>query len=196
MMKTIKENSVYKYEIKKSQFITLLYKITSVDDVLVFLTESKKLYQNATHYCFAYSVDGLEKFSDDGEPGGTAGLPIMEILHQHDLVNVLCIVIRYFGGIKLGAGRLVRSYRKAANEAVKMNVLVELVPGYLIELTSSYEEQKQLDYILKDTSFQKQYSDNVIYSIFLEQSQISILLPYSYKIINEIQIEKESTTIS
>lgn len=114
-MQTIKENNSDKYEVKQSKFITLLYKINNIDDVNKYLQEAKNNYKDATHYCYAYKFDDIQKFSDDGEPGGTAGLPIMEVLNKRNISNVLCIVVRYFGGIKLGAGPLLRSYSKVAN---------------------------------------------------------------------------------
>lgn len=188
-MKSILENIVYTHEVKKSEFVTLLFKISSLDDVDKYLIDTRKNYPDATHYCYAYSVNGLEKFSDDGEPGGTAGLPIMEMLHQHNLTNVLCIVVRYFGGIKLGAGGLVRAYRKAANGAIKNSILIELVNGYLVEITVDYEEQKQLDYLLRDKKVTKQYSDKVLYEVEIEKDFITNIINYSYQIKNDIIIE-------
>ena len=103
-MYTIINNNKYVLEIKKSTFIALLYKVKSISEVEKYLGEVKNEYKDASHYVFAYIIDDKRKFSDDGEPGGTAGLPIMEVLNKHDLNYVLCIAVRYFGGIKLGAG--------------------------------------------------------------------------------------------
>ena len=105
--------------IKKSRFITKLYKINNVSDVENIINELKKEYKKATHFCFAYSINGQEKAFDDGEPSHTAGLPILNIIHMKNLTNTLIVVIRYFGGVKLGAGPLTRAYSKSASEIIK-----------------------------------------------------------------------------
>ena len=105
--------------IKKSKFITKLYKIDKVNEVENILNELKKEHKKATHYCFAYKINGQEKAFDDGEPNHTAGLPILNIIHIKNLDNILIVVIRYFGGVKLGAGPLTRAYSKSASEIIK-----------------------------------------------------------------------------
>ena len=111
-MFTIKENLENKIIINKSIFITKLIKIKNVNDFNEKMKEIKNEYKYATHYCYAYIIDNYKKESDDGEPKGTAGIPIIETLDKFKLNYVLCVVIRYFGGIKLGAGGLIRAYRK------------------------------------------------------------------------------------
>lgn len=106
--------------IKNSKFITLTYHINEIENVKIILDNIKKEYKKATHYCYAYKVNNLEKAYDDGEPKGTAGLPILNVLNKNGLNNVLCIVIRYFGGTKLGHGGLIRAYTKSASESVKL----------------------------------------------------------------------------
>lgn len=105
--------------IKKSKFITKLYNINNVEDVKDIIENLKKEYKKATHICFAYSINGQEKAFDDGEPSHTAGLPILNVIHMKKLNNTLIVVIRYFGGVKLGAGPLTRAYSKSASEIVK-----------------------------------------------------------------------------
>ena len=105
--------------IKKSRFITKLYKIDNVDKVKDILEDLKKEYKKATHICFAYSINGQEKAFDDNEPSHTAGMPILNVIHLKKLNNILIVVIRYFGGIKLGAGPLTRAYSKSASEIIK-----------------------------------------------------------------------------
>ena len=105
-------------EIKKSKFYSYLYNVNSANDVAKTLENLKKEHKKATHICYAYKiVDGVEivKFSDDGEPSGTAGRPILNVIEKKNLKNVLICVVRYFGGIKLGAGGLVRAYSKCAS---------------------------------------------------------------------------------
>lgn len=190
-MNTIKENVIYKFEIKKSIFISCLYKINSVSDVEDILRNIKDRYKYATHYCYAYIVNDNKKSSDDGEPGGTAGAPIMEILNKNDLNNILCVVIRYFGGIKLGAGGLVRNYAKSARDALKIANIVQLIDGYRVLLELSYEDIKKVDYLLKDYIISnKTYNDNVIYELLIDKDSINILNGYNYKIIEEIKIER------
>ena len=136
-MLSIKENVSYTLEIKKSKFISLLFRINSLDDISMYLEKVKNTYKDATHYCYAYKIDNLKKASDDGEPGGTAGLPILEVLDKKNLDNILCIVVRYFGGIKLGAGGLLRAYSNSVKEVINIANIIELVDSYIIEITTN-----------------------------------------------------------
>ena len=190
-MKTIKENTISKYEINKSIFICCLYKINSIDEVKTYLEETKNNFKDATHYTYAYIIDEARKSSDDGEPGGTAGVPIMEVLLKHELNYVLCIVIRYFVGIKLGTGGLVRAYRKSACIGIDNSTLLNLVDGYKIEITASYEEQKNIENLIKNYTFSKTYTDIVKYELNIKQEDINILNSknINYKILNTLKIE-------
>ena len=182
MMKSIKENITNKIEINKSIFITELVKIKDKEEINKYLDSIKNKYKDATHYCYAYIIDDLKKSSDDGEPGGTAGVPIMDTLNKAQLNNILCVVIRYFGGIKLGAGGLVRAYRKSVSEALSKATFIELIKGYEIIIEISYDKQKDLEYILKD-NYNKEYLENVKYTIECD-NEIKELLENNYKIIN------------
>ena len=127
-MKTIKENTKNEIIIKNSRFITLLYKIRSKEEIEQYLQQVKKLYPKATHYCYAYKIgENIKKTSDDGEPGGTAGMPMLNVLDKEDITNILAITIRYFGGIKLGAGGLIRAYSKSVKEALNKVSLIMVV---------------------------------------------------------------------
>ena len=106
-------------EIKKSKFIGLLYDINSVDEVNSILDDLKKEHKKARHFPYAYKFNTIAKKTDDKEPSGTCGTPLLNVLERNNLNNHLIIVIRYFGGIKLGAGPLLRSYSKAANDVIK-----------------------------------------------------------------------------
>ena len=189
-MKVIKENISNKLEVNKSIFFTDLIKVYSKDEVTNELNKIKEKYKDATHYCYAYIIDDIKKSSDDGEPGGTAGVPIMETLNNKDLNYILCIVTRYFGGIKLGAGGLVRAYRKATVDAINNSELLDLIDGYEITLEISYNEQKDLEYLIKD-NYEKQYTDNVTYIIKCDE-EIKNILENKYKIkdIKKIKIER------
>lgn len=117
-MKLINE---YKYEIKKSKFIGLYYEVESVDEVNEILKELKTEHKKARHMPYAYKIGPLAKKSDDKEPSNTAGSPIYNMINTKNLDNVLIVVVRYFGGIKLGAGGLTRAYLEAAIKVIENN---------------------------------------------------------------------------
>lgn len=172
-MYSIKDNIENIIEIKKSKFITKLYRVNNIDEINLILNNINNEYKDATHVCFGYIVNGLEKCSDNGEPSGTAGLPILNVLKKKNLTNILAIVIRYFGGIKLGAGGLVRAYSNSATEALKLTNNIELTEGYLVELEFSYDQVKIVDYILNDKKIiNKEYNDNIIYMFYLNKDEL------------------------
>lgn len=190
-MKTLKSNSVNEIIIKNSRFITLLYKLNDINDVSSLVEEVKSLYPKATHYCYAYIIDNARRSSDDGEPGGTAGAPMLNVLDKEEIINVLAVTVRYFGGIKLGAGGLVRAYSKSVRDAILASEAVDVVKGYRMNVTISYDMQKNLDYLLKNyVIVNKQFNDKVIYTILLPIDKLSILGGYNYEILNEEYIEK------
>lgn len=190
-MKTLKSNSVNEIIIKNSRFITLLYKLNDINDVSSLVEEAKSLYPKATHYCYAYITDNARRSSDDGEPGGTAGAPMLNVLDKEEIINVLAVTVRYFGGIKLGAGGLVRAYSKSVRDAILASEAVDVVKGYRMNVTISYDMQKNLDYLLKNyVIVNKQFNDKVIYTILLPIDKLSILGGYNYEILNEEYIEK------
>lgn len=191
-MYTIKENIVSEYEIKKSRFITLLYKIKEKEDVSSIIKEVKNTYKGATHYCYAYLLNEEYHFSDDGEPGGTAGLPILEALKKNNITNTLCVVVRYFGGIKLGAGGLVRAYTKSVVLALEKVQTVELIDGYYLKLETSYDNTRNIDKLLnKSKIINKEFTNKAIYYIEIEKNQLELLHNYDYEILDEIKIEKD-----
>lgn len=126
-MKTINGNFESTYIINKSKFISFAYSVSSEEDCKAFLEGISNQYSDATHICFAYLLTSprIEKCSDNGEPSGTAGKPILEVIKKKKLENVLCIVVRYFGGKKLGAGGLVRAYTTSANDVLEMAEVIE-----------------------------------------------------------------------
>ena len=132
-MKTIKSNIENEIEIKNSKFITKIYK-TGKEEILDILEKIKKEHPKATHYCYAYNSKNYKKSSDDNEPTGTAGKPILNVLEKEELENVLVVIIRYFGGIKLGAGGLIRAYTKATTEALKKAIYQEIQESYKVRI--------------------------------------------------------------
>ncbi len=187
-MYTVREND-YEIEIKKSKFISKIYRVNNIEEVAKILLKLKEEYRNATHYCYAYIINENKKCSDDKEPSGTAGIPILQILEKNNLNMVLCVVIRYFGGIKLGASGLLRAYTKAVSELIKKTPLITLINGYQVKLISSYNEQKKLDFILQKYHYEKQYDDNITYIIDIPMDDIDLIQNYNYSIIKEILIE-------
>lgn len=116
IVKLIKESM---YEIKKSKFYAFNYEVDSIDEINSILENLKKEQKKARHIVYSYKIDGLEKKYDDGEPSGTAGLPLYNIINKKDLNHILIVVVRYFGGIKLGAGGLLRAYNTAGSDVTK-----------------------------------------------------------------------------
>ena len=175
-MYSIKENIENTYIIKKSKFITKLYRINSINEINDILNKLKEEYKDSTHICYGYIVDNKEKCSDDGEPNGTAGLPILNILKKNNLTNILAVVIRYFGGIKLGAGGLTRAYSNSVNDTLKLSNVIELIEGYLIEIEFSFDQVKLIDYILNNKKvIEKTYNSNIIYKFYLNENELSII---------------------
>lgn len=149
-MNTIKEITIKEIVINKSRFITTLYPIKNVLEANKFLQEHKKKYYDATHNCYAYIIGNnqeIQKFSDDGEPSQTAGAPMMDVLKKNNLTNVLAVTTRYFGGILLGAGGLVRAYSSSVSEALNVAKIYELQVLQKVLLSISYPEYS----LLQDT---------------------------------------------
>ena len=175
-MYSIKNNIEYTLEIKKSKFITKLFRINNLNEINETLNKLNKEYNDSTHICYAYILENNEKCSDDGEPSGTAGLPILNILKKKNLCNVLAVVIRYFGGIKLGAGGLVRAYSNSVVDTLKKVDIINLIEGYLIEIEFSYDQVKLIDYILNDKKIiNKDYNNNITYKFYLNKEQLDFI---------------------
>ena len=165
-MRSVMENE-FSFEIKNSKFIGMIFPLQTKEEVFDYMREAQKKYPNATHYCYAYIFNQERYGYDDGEPVGTAGIPILQVLEKNNLTQVLCIVVRYFGKIKLGAGGLVRAYAKSAAETLKGH-MVSLVEGYLLDVTFDYSVSKQLDYLLKKSRvLEKNFHDNITYRVFV-----------------------------
>ncbi|MBQ8131542.1 MAG: YigZ family protein [Bacilli bacterium] len=183
-MKTILENKTVEIEVKNSRFITKLIRINNSEDIKKELDLAKEEYPKATHYCYAFRTLDSQKSSDDGEPGGTAGIPMLNVLIKENLINVLAITIRYFGGIKLGAGGLVRAYTKSLTSTLQESETKELIEGYLVQIETNYESVKKLDYILKDNHIiDKKYEENITYLVELPKEKLEELNSFHYKIL-------------
>ncbi|MGN1182477.1 MAG: YigZ family protein, partial [Faecalibacillus sp.] len=163
-MKSIKNITESKLIIKKSEFITTLIPVNDENLIEKTILEYKEKYKDATHNCVAYIVETKERAHDDGEPSGTAGLPMLNVLKKQELTNIIAIVTRYFGGIKLGAGGLTRAYSQAVSEAVKQAEIVEKELVDLYDITIDYSFTKKFEHLLKVndiTCLNKSYLDQV-----------------------------------
>jgi uncharacterized YigZ family protein len=189
-MRTIKIDSKNEIFINKSRFISYLVKIYDENDVKGILLNIKKGHKDATHYCYAYIIDNLKRYSDDGEPSGTAGIPIMNVLTKKACNYLLCVVVRYFGGIKLGVGGLLRAYSKCVTEALKKSVLVDLVKAIRISITCSFDVSKSVDYILKNSIIiSKKYNDKIMYEADVKKEEYDNILK-QLKLLNNIHIDE------
>lgn len=188
-MMSIENDIQNEFIINKSRFITYLYKINKKEEIDFYLKKIKAEYKDATHHCYAYILDNNKKCSDDGEPSKTAGAPILHVLESNELNHILCIVVRFYGGIKLGAGGLVRAYTKSITECLKLTNIILLEKGYIVEITFEHNNIKQIDYILKKYDLIKKYDHNIIYQFKINEldyeSVKNNLLPYvnNFKII-------------
>lgn len=172
--------------IKNSRFITILVPITSKSNINNILSKIKEQYPKANHYCYAYITEGSQKSSDDKEPSSTAGIPMLNVLIKNKIINVLAVTVRYFGGIKLGAGGLVRAYSKSVTTAIKNTNLIELEEAIEIEIYIEYTNQKNLENILKESKIiEKEFTDKIRYIIIIPISLKEKLKTYNYKILNE-----------
>ena len=194
-MKSIQKEITSEIIINKSRFITILTNINDIDKVKEKLEEIKKQYKDATHYCYAYIINNHEKCSDNGEPSGTAGMPILNVLKQNDLTNILCIVIRYFGGIKLGAGGLIRAYSTSASVALNKAIITNLVNGYNITIEFSYNNLKQIDYLLKNIDIKKDYQTNITYNFNITETKFNQIENELTKL-SKIKLKKQITLAS
>lgn len=173
----IKDNIINEYIVNKSKFICLLYKVYNVDDINNILKEIKKEYKGATHYCYSYIINNQEKCSDDKEPNGTAGIPILNVLKMNNLTNIFCVVVRYFGGIKLGAGGLVRAYSTSVSEALKQAIIKEYVKYETIEIITNYENLKSLEHLLKGYEIiNKDFQSNIHFIVKIPNNEVDIII--------------------
>ena len=194
-MKSIKEEVINEIIINKSKFITVLTNINDINKIKEKLEDIKKTYKDATHYCYAYIINNHEKCSDNGEPSGTAGMPILNVLKQNNLTNILCVVIRYFGGIKLGAGGLIRAYSTSASEALNKANITNLVNGYNITIEFPYDNLKQINYLLKNIEIKKTYQTNITYTFNIEK-EIFNQIENELTKLSKIKLKKQITLAS
>ena len=184
--KTIKNNEVSEIEEKRSKFIASIFYVETIDEVENAIKQVKKKYYDAKHNCYAYIINEkgniLKRFSDDGEPSGTAGSPILNTIEKNNLYNVLIVVTRYFGGILLGTGGLVRAYTEAATKSIEKAGVVEQELGYEIEIAITYQDFEKLKYYCNKNNIDItniEYKENIICKIELTNDEMNKLLSNS-----------------
>jgi uncharacterized YigZ family protein len=176
--------------IEKSRFICYINRATTEEEAVQFIQKIKKKHWDATHNCSAYIIgehDQIQKANDDGEPSGTAGIPMLEVLKKKGLKDTVAVVTRYFGGIKLGAGGLVRAYGKAVSEGLKAAGIVERRLARVMHVTIDYtwlgkveNELRSSIYMIKDIH----YSENVGLEIFVDETKKQTFIEWMTELTN------------
>ena len=175
--RTIKEDGQVQEEIKKSRFICHAKRVYSEEEARDFITAIKKEHYKATHNCSAFIVgerSEIKRTSDDGEPSGTAGVPILGVLENHNLTNVCVVVTRYFGGIKLGAGGLIRAYAGSVALAVKEIGIIEIKEQAGIQIHMTYAQYQEYGNFLKEHNLielETNFTDQVDTMIFVDKER-------------------------
>ncbi len=175
--RTIKEDGQVLEEIKKSRFICHAKRVYSEEEARDFITAIKKEHYKATHNCSAFIIgerSGIKRTSDDGEPSGTAGVPMLGVLENHNLTNVCVVVTRYFGGIKLGAGGLIRAYAGSVALAVKEIGIIEIKEQAGIAIQMSYAQYQEYSNFLKEhdlMELETNFTDQVDTMIYVDKEE-------------------------
>ena len=173
--RTIKEDGQVQEEIKKSRFICHIKRVTTENEARNFIQAVKKEHYKATHNCSAFILgerSEMKRSSDDGEPSGTAGVPMLGVLENHQLTNVCAVVTRYFGGIKLGAGGLIRAYSSNVALAIKEIGIVHIKEQLGLRIALSYSQYQELPNFLKANHLQEQdtsFTEQVQTTIFVDK---------------------------
>lgn len=186
-MKTIKKEQRIEFEEKKSRFIGYAKPIFSKEEAEDYIKYIKSIHADATHNCSAYKINnnGLEffKVDDDGEPSGTAGKPMGDIINYMDVTNLVIIATRYFGGVKLGAGGLVRAYAKTAKLVISEADIVDFVDKIDLMIEIPYENLSELERLLKDyqaENIEKSFLEKIIFKIRIDKKFYKNLANYPY----------------
>jgi uncharacterized YigZ family protein len=163
-------------EEKNSDFLTFLHPVTSREEAIVHVDEYRKKYPDANHVCWAYVIGNTRQpqtqaFSDDGEPSGTAGKPILHVLTERDVGNSLAVVVRYFGGVKLGAGGLVRAYSAAVSTAVGHAQLLQVSPSVNLQVVVGFARETKIRHLVN------QYQGKIVDVVYTSKVTIEISLP-------------------
>lgn len=175
---TIQENGSHEIDIKKSRFICHLKRVNTEEEAQAFIQEIKKEHWKANHNCAAYLIgdqNQIQRALDDGEPTGTAGVPMLEVLKKQDLKDVVAVVTRYFGGTKLGAGGLIRAYSKSVSEALREIGIVERSLQQEVFVTVAYTASGKLENFLETSTYSIKeilYTENVTFICYVIENQM------------------------
>lgn len=176
--------------IEKSKFITYMKRVKSEEEFKDYLNQIKKKHYDASHVCSGFICHNINRSSDDGEPSGTAGAPILNALVKNNLDEVCALVVRYFGGTKLGTGGLIRAYSSSVTECLNIVTLIEEKEYKKFELTLSYELANKIDYYLKNQTIllDTKYDTEITYTFCLENDSLLEKINEFTKGINPIQV--------
>ncbi len=197
MFKYLSKNEEMEIVVEKSRFITYFFSINSQEEALKLINEIREKHPKANHHCTAYLLDNhkIQKYNDDGEPSKTAGFPMIDVLIKNDLDDILAVVVRYFGGIKLGAGGLTRTYRKCVADLIKEIDLVERIELPVYQIKVPYSLNDSINYLLKNEStiINIDYQENVVYKYYtynhdLENSVIELTSGIKPVVVNTIKV--------
>ena len=180
---TLQHAVTVRLEIKKSEFIAYAYPVTTREQAMFHVEQLRIKYPDARHWCWAYIIGDPDNttsagFDDDGEPSGTAGRPILNVLQHKSIGNIIIIVVRYFGGIKLGAGGLTRAYAGSAQAAVDQMTLQPYVPKAQVKIIADFANESQCRYVvdsLNGTIDEVAYSKEVLLTVTLAERDIDML---------------------
>lgn len=207
---TVKKYGETEIIIQKSRFIGYVQRVETEEEAQEFVRKINKKHHDATHNCFAYVIgdhDQIQKANDDGEPSGTAGIPILEVIKRQNLKNTAVVVTRYFGGIKLGAGGLIRAYSSTASEAIKATGIVrrQLMQGVAVQVDYSLlgqleNELRRANYLIDSID----YLEHVTFNVYVEKGKEENFIAWIVDLTNDkakhklldqayIEIDVEST---
>lgn len=177
-MKSLRQEQITEIEIKKSRFLCYLKNVNNEEEAKTYIVKLKKMHPTAAHHCSAYRVGSIDRANDDGEPSQTAGMPMLNVLVHNDLINTIAVVVRYFGGVKLGAGGLVRAYTDSVVAAIAEADIANLTEGYAITIKAGYSDIDKINYILAQNNvnnIEVSYEQTVNYAVELSKSKYEIL---------------------
>lgn len=188
----VRAQGSHEIEIKKSRFICHLFRVTSEEDARHHIDTVRKQHWNANHNCTAWIIgadQGSQRSSDDGEPSGTAGMPMLEVLRKRGLTDTLAIVTRYFGGVMLGAGGLIRAYGGAVSETLDVIGIVERKPLAIVHVTASYDDAGRIENAIRSQGYplvDVTYALDVTYELAMAHPEAPVFSTWLQELTNGV----------
>ena len=187
MKQQVKELVTNEITISKSKFITYLFPVSSLDQIKEILAKFKEEFKDATHICYSYILDeNTFKYYDDGEPSSTAGAPIYQVLNGNDLIYTMCVVVRYFGGTKLGVGGLVKAYSNSCINALNKAIVEDYEVFDTYKITLTYPLYDKLEYFLKTNNISvidKEFAEKITITVKVNKKSLELIQDsFSYNI--------------